>query len=156
MRVAVSADEDRGLDSPVSHHFGRCPYFVLADVDGEEIVGVSVIANPHFQQHRPGVVPTFIHNQGADVVVCGGMGWRAIESFTAHGVEPATGASGTARMAIERYLSGALRDAAPCRESIEHRHGEQGRGGPDHVQGGHGPGRHEGGREGRDIEDREQ
>ena len=33
MRIAVSADEDSGLDSAVSHHFGRCPYYVLADLE---------------------------------------------------------------------------------------------------------------------------
>ena len=35
-----------------------------------------------------------------------------------------TGASGTVRHALQRYLGGALRGAAPCSESIEHGHDE--------------------------------
>ena len=33
MRIAVSADNKQGLDSVVSPHFGRCPHFVLVDVE---------------------------------------------------------------------------------------------------------------------------
>ena len=33
MRIAISVEDDNGLDSVISHHFGRCPYFVLVDVD---------------------------------------------------------------------------------------------------------------------------
>ena len=37
MRVSVSADDNKGLDSVVSPHFGRCPYFVLVDIEGHEV-----------------------------------------------------------------------------------------------------------------------
>ena len=82
MRIAVSVDEDKGLESVVSHHFGRCPYYVLADVEDREIREVRTVANPFFQQHQPGQVPGFIHEQGADVIITGGMGRRAITLYS--------------------------------------------------------------------------
>jgi len=124
MRIAISADDRNGLDSVVSPHFGRCPYYILVDVDGHEVEAVNAIDNPYYSQHSPGVVPGFIHSQGVDVMLTGGMGRRAIAFFEQFGIEAVTGASGTVRRALELYLGGQLRGVQPCRESIEHAHGE--------------------------------
>lgn len=123
IRVAVSADDTNGLDSVVSPHFGRCPYYVFVDFEGQEVRQVSAEANPFYGQHAPGQVPTFIHQQGVDVMLTGGMGRRAIGFFEQYGVQPVTGASGTVRHALEQFLGGQLRGAEPCRESSEHAHG---------------------------------
>ena len=124
MRIAISADDWNGLDSVVSPHFGRCPYYILVDVDGHEVEAVNAIDNPYYGQHSPGVVPGFIHSQGVNVMLTGGMGRRAIAFFEQFGIEAVTGASGTVRHALELYLGGQLRGVQPCRESIEHAHGE--------------------------------
>jgi predicted Fe-Mo cluster-binding NifX family protein len=124
MRIAISADDRNGLESVVSPHFGRCPHYILVDVDGHEVKTVNVVDNPYYGQHSPGVVPGFIHSQGANVMLTGGMGRRAIASFEQLGVEAVSGASGTVRRALELYLGGQLRGVQPCRESIEHGHGE--------------------------------
>jgi predicted Fe-Mo cluster-binding NifX family protein len=122
MRIAISVEDDNGLDSVVSHHFGRCPYFVLVNVDGEEIREVQVIDNPYYAQHQPGMVPGYINSQHADVMISGGMGRRAIAFFQEYGINSATGANGTVKAAIEDYLRGNLSTAEPCRESIKHAH----------------------------------
>jgi len=124
MRIAISTDDNKGLDSVVSPHFGRCPYYVLVDLEERQVRQVSAVENPYYGQHAPGVVPEFIHNQGADVMLTGGMGGRAIAFFQQYGIEPVTGASGTVRHTLEQYLRGALQGAAPCRESAAHGHGE--------------------------------
>jgi predicted Fe-Mo cluster-binding NifX family protein len=124
MHIAISADDRSGLDSVVSPHFGRCPHYILVDVEGHEVKAVNAIDNPYYGQHSPGVVPGFIHSQGVDVMLTGGMGRRAIASFEQLGVEAVSGASGTVRRALELYLGGQLRGVQPCRESIEHGHGE--------------------------------
>jgi predicted Fe-Mo cluster-binding NifX family protein len=122
MRIVVSADDSSGLDSVVSPHFGRCPFYVLIDLVGDQVDTVHVVENPYHAQHRPGQVPGFINSQAADVMLAGGMGRRAIGLFRQYGIQAVTGASGTVRHALNQYLTGALQGTAPCRESLAHGH----------------------------------
>jgi predicted Fe-Mo cluster-binding NifX family protein len=124
MRIAVSAEENKGIESAIGSHFGRCPFFVLLDVDQVgNVQAVQTIDNPYYRQHQPGQVPGFIRTQDADVMLSGGMGGRAVAFFQQYGIEPVTGAAGTVRQSVDRYLSGELTGTAPCAESVEHGHG---------------------------------
>ena len=123
MRIAVSADTNQGLESQVAHHFGRCPFFALVEVEDNQIESVSVIDNPFYAGHEPGQVPGFINEQKADVMLSGGMGGRAIQFFSQFGIKPATGASGTVENAVKCYLDGQLSGASSCAESEAHGHG---------------------------------
>ena len=120
MRIAISAETNDGLESAVAHHFGRCPYFALVDLDGNDVQAIEVIDNPFYASHQPGQVPAFIREQNANVMLSGGMGRRAIDFFQQMGIQAATGVSGTVRNALESYLGGEVNDAAPCQESVEH------------------------------------
>lgn len=122
MRIAVSVEENHGLESQVAHHFGRCPYFALVEVIEKEIQSVSVIDNPYFESHQPGQVPGFIKEQNAQVMLSGGMGRRAIQFFTDFGIEAATGATGTVLNTVRAFLDGKLRGASSCAESEAHSH----------------------------------
>jgi predicted Fe-Mo cluster-binding NifX family protein len=124
MRIAVSADNKNGLDSVVSPHFGRCPHFVLVDLEGHDVTQVREVDNPFFGHHQPGQVPSFINSLDANVMLTGGMGGRAIAFFQQFGIEGVTGAYGTVRQSVEHYLGGGLKGAAPCKESQEHGHGD--------------------------------
>ena len=125
MRIAISAENNLGLESEVAQHFGRCPFFALVEVDQNEIQSVSVIDNPYFAGHQPGQVPGFIKEQNADVMLSGGMGGRAIQFFSQFGIDTATGASGTVKEAVTAFLAGNLSGTAPCAESVEHGHGHE-------------------------------
>ena len=123
MRIAISAENNLDLDSKVAHHFGRCPFFALVEVEGDQIQSVSMIENPYYAAHQPGQVPEFIKEQNATVMLSGGMGGRAIQFFDSFGIETATGASGTVKEAVTEYIAGNLSGTAPCAESVEHGHG---------------------------------
>lgn len=120
MRIAISAETKNQLDSQVAQHFGRCPYFALVDVEGQEVQSVVVIDNPFFSSHKAGQVPNFIQEQKADVMLSGGMGHRAIQFFTQFGIDTATGAAGTVKDTLAAYFEGKLVGASPCADSVEH------------------------------------
>ena len=122
MKIVVSSDNNRKLDSSVSHHFGRCPYFTIVDVVKNEIINVESVENPYYNGHSPGQVPAFIKDINAEVMLAGGMGRRAISIFENYGIKCSTGAAGTVRNAVTNYAAGSLSAALPCRESIEHAH----------------------------------
>ncbi len=123
MRIAFSTEDQNGLDSLISHHFGRCPNYLLVDLEGGTVQAVQSIANPYLEQHEPGMIPEFIHNQGANVMVSGGMGRRALAFFGQFDIQVATGASGTAQAALDAYLRGELPEGQPCHQSEQHGHG---------------------------------
>jgi predicted Fe-Mo cluster-binding NifX family protein len=123
MKIAVTAENNNGLESMVAQHFGHAPYFVLVDVENGEVTTVESAANPYAEAHQPGQIPAFIKQLNANVILSGGMGGRAIEFFEQANIKAATGASGTVRQSLENYLGGKLKEAAPCDESVAHGHG---------------------------------
>jgi predicted Fe-Mo cluster-binding NifX family protein len=112
--VAVSVDGDQGLDAPVAMHFGRCPFFVVADLQGGQVVSSRTVTNPYYPAHEPGQVPSFIASLEANVMLSGGMGGRAAQLFAEAGIEAVTGAAGTVRDALQAYLAGEISGATPC------------------------------------------
>lgn len=122
MRIAFSVDADQGMESPVSSHFGRCPYFVLIDMDGEKVKGLSTIPNPYFHNHQPGDIPDFIHHQDAQTIVSGGMGRRAYGFFQQRGIQVATGAKGQVAGALQDYMDGTLFKGQPTCGGSQHHH----------------------------------
>jgi len=123
MKIAISAETNEGLKSQVAHHFGRCPFFAMVEVENDQIQSIDLIENPFFAGHQPGQVPGFINEQNANVMLSGGMGGRAIQFFNQFGIESATGATGSVEDAVTSFLEGKLRGASSCAESEAHGHG---------------------------------
>lgn len=113
--IAVASEDHQGLQGRVGSHFGRCPHYTLVEVEGERIVGHRVANNPNMKQHRPGAMPQFIRSLGADVILAGGMGPRAVDMFQRFGIEVVTGASGEVSEVVRAYLSGEMTGIVPCK-----------------------------------------
>ena len=113
-KIALACEDNQGLDGQISQHFGRCPYYLIIDTDVEEIKKVESINNPYFNNHVPGKVPQFIHEQGVNVMIAGGMGPMAINLFSNLGIEVVTGAIGNAKNVLNAYLRGEISGVEPC------------------------------------------
>ena len=86
MIIAVPVSEGR-----LSQHFGHCSQVALVEVAGQPpaIGNTRLIPTP---LHEPGRFPAWLHAQGADVVIAGGMGQRAVDMFKESGVQVILGA----------------------------------------------------------------
>ncbi len=114
-RIAVASEDDRGLESNVSAHFGRCPYYTMVEVEGDRIVLSYKVENPFFHAHgQPGQVPTFIRDQGSNVIIAGGMGQRAVEFFNQFGIEVVTGTARKVNDVVNQYIQGRIKGYTPC------------------------------------------
>jgi predicted Fe-Mo cluster-binding NifX family protein len=111
--IAVSAEGDRGLDSPVCGRFGHAPFFCFVEEEAGQPGECRCLANPFYTEHQPGRVPLFIKSEGAAVIISGKMGESAARIFAHHGIEVATGASGTVREAVAAFLAGAIKGRRP-------------------------------------------
>jgi predicted Fe-Mo cluster-binding NifX family protein len=93
----------------VAQHFGHCEEFVLFDVDGETrtVEGSQTVVAP---PHEPGLLPQWLKELGADVVITGGMGRRAQELLGRGGIAVIVGVSTTdPRAVVREYLEGRLK-----------------------------------------------
>ena len=89
-------------------HFGHCETFALVDVDdnNKEVSKMITLQPP---THQPGVLPRWLHEQGATVIIAGGMGQRAQQLFAQNGIEVVVGASAqTPEKLVEAYVNNAL------------------------------------------------
>lgn len=96
----------------LSRHFGHCEQFALVEVDEAQrkITGQTRVTPP---PHEPGVLPRWLHEQGADVIIAGGMGQRAQSLFAENGIRVVVGVEGgTVEEVVAAYLSGSLRAGA--------------------------------------------
>lgn len=92
----------------MSPHFGHCEQFAFFDVDEQkkEITRREFIASP---EHQPGLLPVWLAQQGASVVIAGGMGPRAVELFHQQGINVVLGAmENDPEQAVISYLRGSL------------------------------------------------
>ncbi len=107
MRIAIPSIDNKGLESFVSEHFGRAPFYTFIDIKGKRITDVSVSRSPYLE-HSPGDVPSFLRGNSVDIVIAMGMGWRAKEWFSRLGIKVLTGASGRIKEVVERFIAGEL------------------------------------------------
>ena len=114
-KIALACEDNQGLDGQISQHFGRCPYYLLVEVEGSEIKKTDAVDNPYYDDHIPGMVPKFINEQGVNVMVAGGMGPRAIDMFSNFGIEVITGAVGNTGNVLQAYLKGEISGVEPCK-----------------------------------------
>lgn len=86
MRLAIPVSEGQ-LDP----HFGHCRHFALVDVEPNEnsILETNLVEAP---PHEPGVLPAWLAEKGAELILAGGMGSRAIQLFRDQGIEVIVGA----------------------------------------------------------------
>ncbi len=105
MRYAVPVTG--GMMSP---HFGHCEQFAFFDVDEQKkITHQEFIDSP---KHQPGLLPVWLAEQGASIVIAGGMGPSAIELLQQHGIDVVLGAVETdSEKAVLSHLSGGLATA---------------------------------------------
>jgi predicted Fe-Mo cluster-binding NifX family protein len=119
MKIAFASEDNQGLLGSLSAHFGRCPYYTIVDVEDKTVSNVQIIDNPYFTNHVPGAVPQFIKEQGAQVMIAGGMGPRALELFNQLGIEAiTTGIQENLETILNAYLRGDISGATGC----EHHH----------------------------------
>jgi len=104
MRIAIPVAQGR-----LCMHFGHCEEFVLIDVDPAKkaITARQVVKAP---DHQPGLLPPWLHERGANVVIAGGMGGRAQQLFAQRGIKVVVGAPAEEpEKVVQQYLDGTLK-----------------------------------------------
>ena len=84
MKIAIPA-----VDGKLCMHFGHCREFALVEVEGDSVVKTEMLTPP---PHEPGVLPKWLNELGADLIIAGGMGQGALNYFQQFGIRVIVGA----------------------------------------------------------------
>ena len=87
-------------------HLGHSQAFALIEVEENQIKNTEYLVPP---PHEPGVLPKWLSDLGADVIIAGGMGQRAQQLFDQYGIKVVIGASSvTPEELVSAYLEKTL------------------------------------------------
>ena len=103
MRIAIPLADGR-----LAAHFGHCERFALIDVD---LASKTILKREDIEAppHQPGLLPPWLAERGARLIIAGGMGQRAQGLFAGHGIQVLVGApSETPERLAAEYLAGKL------------------------------------------------
>lgn len=112
LKIAVASDKGN-----VTEHFGHCESFMIYESKEGKILEETALANPG---HKPGFLPRFLHENGVDVIISGGMGGAAVAIFNENNIEVIIGAKGEAKKAAQAYLGGELKSTGSVCHSHDH------------------------------------
>jgi predicted Fe-Mo cluster-binding NifX family protein len=119
MNIGIPTMGDRGMDEVVSDHFGRAPTYTIVDIDTES---VRTIENRSEHMGGVGKPPEALAKEGVNILLCSGLGPRAISMFQDYGIVVYVGATGTVRDALAMWREGSLQPATSENACKEHRH----------------------------------
>jgi predicted Fe-Mo cluster-binding NifX family protein len=84
MRLLIPTNDTNGASAQLSGHFGRAPFYAIADTDADTVV---VVENPAVSHGHGECVPASrAFADGYDAVVCQGIGQGAINRLNQAGV----------------------------------------------------------------------
>ncbi len=123
-RLCVPTEGSGGPDARVGEHFGRVPTFTLVD---SETGTIEVLDNTSEHMGGAGLPAELLARAGVDVVLCSGLGRRAIRLLSDAGVSVCTGMTGTVAEVVAAWKDGNLPEAAESdactRHAFHDRHG---------------------------------
>ncbi|RLI19846.1 dinitrogenase iron-molybdenum cofactor [Candidatus Bathyarchaeota archaeon] len=118
-RIVIPVIEDSGLESRLSEHFGRAPYFMGVEIDSKgEIVNVEAVPNTSEHFGGFGRPPDKILQLKPTALITYGMGPRALSIFQQARVAVLRANAPTVREVVEAFKRNELEELTEgCREA---------------------------------------
>ena len=101
MRICIPTETDTGKNAKVYGHFGSAPFFVIYDTDENSF---EISDNPN-KEHIHGTCQPMeaLPRKDVDIVVCGGMGARAVKALNIEGIRVYMATGRTVEEIIAQY-----------------------------------------------------
>lgn len=108
MKIAVSST-GKELDSDVSNVFGRCPYFIIVEVEDKKVTKIEAIENISAKQMGGAGISAAqtVAEKGVKAVIAGNIGPRASDVLRQFNIEVYNG-SGAVKEALQKFIDGKL------------------------------------------------
>ncbi len=84
MKIVIPTNDKKGLEAISADHFGRCLTYTFLDEEGKLL---EVIGNTSEHMGGMGLPPELMKKNGADILLCKGLGLRALELCQQLGID---------------------------------------------------------------------
>lgn len=121
MKISIPSMGKSGLEDQVGQHFGKVLNYIIYDTESGE---VSVLPNTSEHNGGVGLPPELMAKNGVNVMLCGGLGIKAVSMFEQYGIDVFVGAQGTIQDALNAWKEGKLQNANPENACTSHDHGD--------------------------------
>lgn len=110
MKIAVSS-MDKTIDGSVSDVFGRCPYFVIAEIEKGKIEKTEIIKNESTGQMSGAGMSAaqLMAEKNVNAVITGNVGPRALDVLEQFNIKVYSG-NGAITEVLQKYIDGKLKE----------------------------------------------
>ena len=111
VRIVVPVSEEKGIDSRLSQHFGRAPFYAIIDLDEKrQVIGEGTIANTSEHFGGVGLPPDRILQLKPAALVTYGLGSKALRIFQDAGVAVLRTEADNVREVVNAYTKNELQE----------------------------------------------
>lgn len=109
MKIAVSST-DKNIESNVSDVFGRCPYFIIAEIKDQKIEKTEAIENENTDRVNGAGISTaqLMAEKNVNAVITGNVGPRALDVLKQFNIEIYFG-EGVVKNVLQEFIDGKLK-----------------------------------------------
>ena len=115
MKIVIPTDDKKGLYGKIAEHFGRCNTYTFLNEKGEVL---EIIDNTSEHMGGQGLPPELMKAHGADVLLCRGLGPKALNLCGEFGIEIYVHRAKTAGEIFEMWKNNKLQKAS-CEDVCE-------------------------------------
>jgi predicted Fe-Mo cluster-binding NifX family protein len=119
MKIVIPTEDKNGLEGKVSEHFGRCHTYTFVDENGTVL---EIIPNTSEHMGGVGVPPEIMKQHGADILLCRGLGPRALSLCKQLGIDVYVCQKQTVGEMLSLWKNNTIKKADSNDVCAEHRH----------------------------------
>lgn len=118
MKIVIPTDGQKGLDDKIAEHFGRCNTYTFLNEKGKVL---EIIDNTSEHMGGKGLPPELMKEHGADVLLCRGLGPKALSLCGEFGIDIYVHPAETAEEIFEMWKNNQLQKATSQDVCEEHK-----------------------------------
>lgn len=109
MKIAISST-GKNIKSDVSNIFGRCPYFIIANVKDKKIEKTEAIENISVDQSGGAGISAVqsLAEKNINIIITGNVGPRALDALKQFNIEVYFG-EGSVQNVLQEFIDGKLK-----------------------------------------------
>ena len=117
MRIVIPTIGKKGLEDRVAEHFGRCETYTFIAEKGNLL---KAIENTSEHMGGKGLPPELMKKHGAGILLCKGLGFRALKLCEEFNIKVYVGKSGKVKEIFEDWKNNKIKRAGADDACAEH------------------------------------